>query len=79
MEKLKIAVAAFAIVAGVTMMAGSGSAMPVNGQLPAATDSRATLQQVRWVCGPYRCWWAPGPYWGGPPRWGWYGWHRPWG
>jgi hypothetical protein len=24
------------------------------------------LQPVAWVCGPYRCWWGPGPYWGGP-------------
>jgi hypothetical protein len=79
MEKLKIAVAAFAIVASISVMAGSASAMPVDGQLPAATGADATLQHVRWLCGPYRCWWSPGPYWPGAPRWGWGGWHRPWG
>jgi hypothetical protein len=71
MDKLRIATAAFAILAGASVMSGSASAMPINGQLPVATNTSAEIQQVRWVCGPYRCWWQPG--------WGYHGWHRPWG
>jgi hypothetical protein len=85
MDKLRIATAAFAILAGAGMLAGTASAMPINGQL-AATPAVTDAQQVRWVCGPYRCWWRPGYYYGGPyigPRWGygWRGgyWHRGWG
>jgi hypothetical protein len=34
----------------------------------------AQIEQARWVCGPYRCFWRPN-YWGGGP-----GWRRPgWG
>jgi len=87
MDKLRIATAAFAILAGAGMMAGTASAMPINGQLAATAPAATGAQQVRWVCGPYRCWWRPGPvFWGGPvwgPRWGWgprpgWGWHRGW-
>jgi hypothetical protein len=91
MDKLKIATAAFAILAGASMMAGTASAMPINGQLSATAPTTTEAQQVRWVCGPYRCWHQPGGYYyGGPPRfygggywhrgWGWHGgWHRGWG
>ena len=69
MDKLRIATAAFAILAGASVMSGSASAMPLNGQLPVATNTSTEIQQVRWVCGPYRCWWRPGPYyyWGLAP------------
>jgi hypothetical protein len=83
MDKLRIATAAFAILAGAGMMAGTASAMPLNGQLAATAPAATDAQQVRWVCGPYRCWWRPGgyyygggPYWG--PRWGYGGWHGGW-
>jgi len=77
-------------------MVGQASAMPANGlAAPAASVKETTdAQDVRYVCGPYRCWWRPGPYWGpyygyyaygpGPywhrPWWGWHrwGWHRHW-
>ena len=81
MDKLRIATAAFAILAGAGMMAGTASAMPINGQLAATAPTTTDAQQVRWVCGPYRCWWRPGPYWGGGPYWGprWgYGWRGGW-
>ena len=85
MDKLRIATTAFAIVAGAGLMAGTAgtaSAMPINGQLATTAPATTGAQQVRWVCGPYRCWWRPGPvYWGGPgwgPRPGW-GWRRGWG
>jgi hypothetical protein len=64
---------------------GQASAMPVNGLASPATAAAATnrVQDVRYVCGPYRCWWRPGRYHYGPryynyyvgPRPHWY-WHR---
>jgi hypothetical protein len=77
MDKLRIATAAFAILAGAGMMAGTASAMPINGQLAATVPAATDAQQVRWVCGPYRCWWQPGGYYYGGPRWG-YGWRGGW-
>lgn len=81
----KIAALSFAAVLGATLMVGTASAMPVNGQVAATAQRADGLQDVRWVCGPYRCWWRPGPYWGGPywgpPYWGphpWHRWHRGW-
>jgi len=64
------------------MANGQASAIPANGLTPAASHLADGIQDVRWVCGPYRCWWAPGPYWayGGPgPYWrrGW-GWRHRW-
>lgn len=59
--------------------------------LAGATDPVA---QVRWVCGPYRCWWRPNYVYYGRPwgygyrrwgyhrpygRWGYGGWHRGYG
>ena len=43
---------------------GQASAMPANGLASAATQAAATngVQDVRYVCGPYRCWWTPGYY-----------------
>jgi hypothetical protein len=38
----------------------------------------SNVEQVRWVCGPYRCWWRPNyyyGYYGWGPRWR-YGWRR---
>jgi hypothetical protein len=66
----------------------ASAAMPVNGLGPAENQISANVQDVRWVCGPYRCWWrpgwGPGPYWRGPywgyapgwHGWGWRRWHR---
>ena len=69
---------------GAATFSNPAAAMPIidlHAQTPAAVD------QVRWVCGPYRCWWrpnywAPGPYafYAGPRfyarPWGWRRWHR---
>lgn len=43
--------------------------------LTAAVAAGQNVEQVRWVCGPYRCWRRPGHYWGGDyyggnPYWG---------
>lgn len=69
--------------------ASAGPIMPLAAVATAAdADAATNVDKVAWVCGPYRCWWRPGPYWGprpyywhrpywGPRPWGW-GWHRPW-
>jgi hypothetical protein len=38
--------------------------MPASGLASAATAAATTngMQDVRYVCGPYRCWWRPGYY-----------------
>jgi hypothetical protein len=67
-------------VLGLGAMTVSVSAMPANGLTSVPAQSTSGLQEVRWVCGPYRCWWRPGPaYWGARPYWrGGWGWHRGW-
>jgi hypothetical protein len=57
---------------------GQASAMPASGLASAATATNG-VQDVRYVCGPYRCWWRPnyyGPhyynYYVGPRHWYWH-------
>jgi hypothetical protein len=70
MKNFKYALAATAALGAITFGAASASAMP-NGLSPAVTNELSSnVANVRWVCGPYRCWWRPNYY---------YGWHRPWG
>jgi hypothetical protein len=71
----KIAAFTAAALLGANMMIGSAAAMPLNG-LPGASIA-ANVQDVRWVCSPYHCWWRPGPYWR-YHHWGWWGWHHHW-
>jgi hypothetical protein len=77
MKHLKFALVAAVALGGLALASGSASAMP-NGLPSASTALSANVQDVRWVCGPYRCWWRPGyAYYGPGPRWGWGGgWHR---
>jgi hypothetical protein len=74
MNRLKYVLAGAAALGAVALASGSASAMP-NG-LP--SDALASnVEQVRWVCGPYRCWWRPNlyyGYYGWGPRWRY--WHR---
>jgi hypothetical protein len=74
-------VVAFALAASLVSgaLVAKGSAAPVNGMAAISQQVAGEVQKVRLVCGPYRCWWRPGPYWGWR-RWGWYrpGWRR-WG
>ncbi len=61
----RVATLALAAVLGSSLVIGEASAMPVD-RLASATNQIADgVQDVRWVCGPYRCGWRPGPYWGG--------------
>jgi len=70
-----------ALIAAATLGAafvGKASAAPMNGIAAISHQVTNEVQDVRWVCGPYRCWWRPGPYWWGGPHWAWHHWHR-WG
>ena len=92
MRHLNFAALAITAVLSASALGGSASAMPLSGLASVATQHADTVEHVRLVCGPYRCWGRPGPYWGGPywrphygywgwHRWGWrgWGWHRHWG
>jgi len=75
---LKLAIVGLLALGGAALSTGAASAMTI-GPAPAA-DVAAHIDQVRWVCGPYRCWWRPNYYGYGPgvygPGWGWHrGWH----
>ena len=88
MRHLKMALIVATALFGATLISRSASAMPVSDLAAAANELSGDVQNVRWVCGPYRCWWQPnyyayrdwGPryrYWGPRPyayRWG----HRGW-
>ena len=77
MAMLKLGGLALAAVLGAGLATGPASAMPANGLASAATQAAATngVQDVRYVCGPYRCWWRPGYNYYVGPRHYWY-WHR---
>lgn len=82
MRHLNIAALAITAVLSVSALGGGASAMPLSGLVSVATQRADTVEQVRLVCGTYRCWGRPGSYWGGGPYWrphyGYWGWHR-WG
>src|SRR5579862_2606824 len=48
-----------AAVMGCVFMAAA-TAMPAD-QL--GTTGTTSVQNAAWICGPYRCWWRPGPPW----------------
>jgi hypothetical protein len=80
--KIRTAVAALAVLGGVTLAAGSASAMP-NGipQSAQIVDHSTNVEQVRWICNGWgRCWWRPNWYGAygfyGPRPWGWRRWHH---
>lgn len=75
MSKIRIGVAAAAVLLSAGIVSGSASAMPANGLTSAVPQAAGGVEKVAWVCGPYRCWWQPGGYWYRP---GW-GWHGGWG
>lgn len=78
MHVIKTTLIAAGLAGAAALSSGAAFAMP-NGLPQADTATRA--EQVRWVCGQYRCWWRPNYYGAygfyGPPRvWGYRGWHR---
>jgi hypothetical protein len=75
-----------ALVMGATVLTLPAAALPLGGVAAGVerADLRdgqpdARIEQARWVCGPYRCFWRPN-YWGGGPGWRGPGWRGPgWG
>lgn len=61
------AATALALMAGV-MVGGTVSAMPLGDFANTSNTASSNIQDVRWVCGPNRCWWrpnyVPAPYYG---------------
>jgi hypothetical protein len=81
--KVKLALAASLVLGSAGLFVGSASALPMSGidKSLATTDVQQKVEDVRWICGPWGCHWAPGAYWGGYGYgWhgGWHGWHRHW-
>jgi hypothetical protein len=71
-----------AVLLGSSLVIGHASAMPANGLATAGGQVADGIETAAYVCGPYRCWWRPGPYFGphafgyvGPHHY-WWGWHR---
>jgi len=84
MIKLKLATAAALVLgAAALLLSPAARAMPFDGLAIAREAVPDGIQNVRWVCGPYRCWWRPsyyayGPgYYYGPPRVYGYGYYGP--
>jgi hypothetical protein len=74
MRKLRLIFAGAALCGGLTA-ATAASAMPI---APIQADRTAQVEQVRWVCGPYRCWWRPNYYGGYYGAYAYYPHHRYW-
>lgn len=55
---LNLKIALIAVTALSAAMLSSASAMPVS-NLAASAQESSDIQNVRVVCGPYRCWWRP--------------------
>jgi len=55
MMKTRMIVLAAGVFCGASLAAGGASAMPVGGLAAAGLEISSDVQQVRWVCGPFRC------------------------
>ena len=65
MTSLRISAIALALLGSSFAIGEASAAMSANGLVPAEKQISAGVQNVGYVCGPYRCWWRPGPYWRG--------------
>jgi hypothetical protein len=83
MRKLGLMMTALVALCAGVALSGGAEAMPIG--LPGSTSTQVSnVDQVRWVCGPWRCWWRPNyyvapayAYYGYGPRYGYYGgWHH---
>jgi hypothetical protein len=89
--KTRLNFAAALLAGGLALGAGQACAMPTFDHALTTTPQAAQPEQVRWVCGPWRCFWRPNyfyrpfafygprPYWRPRPYWGFYRPYRPWG
>jgi hypothetical protein len=62
MKRFRLAVTGVMAVCATALATGTASAMPVSGLANAASEMVTDVQNVRWVCGPFRCWWRPSYY-----------------
>ncbi|HXW71626.1 MAG TPA: hypothetical protein VEK34_09310 [Methylocella sp.] len=73
-------VAALGLGSAISMEASASAMSAIDPGVVTASGTAATIEEARWVCGPYRCWWRPTPYWAPlhyyGPGWGWHRWHR---
>lgn len=82
-RKMKMVLVAGVALAGLGFAAEAASAMPMRGLdagVAQVSDVQQGVQDVRYICGHWRCHWVPGPYWHGPywhrPHWHWRHWHH---
>ena len=74
MTKIKTVIAATLALGATALLAPPAAhAMPVGDLASATAQISDRIQNVSWVCGPYRCWWRPNYYayaagYYGPPR-----------
>jgi hypothetical protein len=81
MRKFGLMMTALGALGASVALSGGAEAMPIG--LPGSIQV-SNVDQVRWVCGPWRCWWRPNyyvapayAYYGYGPRFGYYGgWHH---
>jgi hypothetical protein len=66
MNILKVTMVAAIGLAATGLSLGNAQAMPIGGLSAGTTDISDGLQSVRWVCGPFRCWWRPDVYYAAP-------------
>src|ERR1700712_3566692 len=55
--KLMHAFVGLAALGGMAISAVPASAMPIS--IATSPDIASNVEQVAWVCGPFRCWWRP--------------------
>jgi hypothetical protein len=76
-----------ALAGAILTFASSANAMTntMPAGLAKSADQVGQVEQARWVCGPFRCWWRPnypygyyGYYGGYRPFYRPWGWHRGW-
>jgi hypothetical protein len=76
MAFLKMSGLALAAVLGLSLPIGQATAMPANGLAVAVKQVPKRVEEVRLVCGPYRCW-STGWHYGWHRHYTYWGWHRP--
>ena len=69
MHATKMTFVAAVAFAGASLAPTVASAHPVAGLNVVKGELSTAAQTVRWVCGPYRCWWRPSYY---APAYGYY-------
>jgi hypothetical protein len=59
MKGIRTFALAAALLGGLIVASGQASAMMPNGLSALTQEQASDVQDVRWVCGPFRCFWRP--------------------